>query len=296
MKRAKDFLISFIEKKHDNSPKPTERKVSFDIKPEIYSSEEVDKQMKTDVFQPPKKTKWMPNKKLQKEFDEKSKEVALIKSKKKKLEHLIYEKERIMKQYDTNMKSDEIEDKLEAMNLKNDIIEKQFAVENLEYEIKEAKNVGEDIITKWSEYVELATDFIQKNHLIGIVSPKDILNDNGIYLKAKVYMDECLTSVSKDRAKHKLALMDAYFDLSLAYNNSKGLFRKEFKQFSDDFSENSVDYLLYDKLDDNVGENMKKPQHGRDVNKINYKLTDNYKKNDKLLLESSELDVIEDEE
>jgi len=198
--------------------------------------------------------KWIPDDLLQLDYNKASKIIGEIPSLRHKLRD-INEKIAIQTKQIAQViekKGDNLDplDRFQLLELKQDLMKYENNKKDYTSRIEEIdKFTSNDVFERWGEYLLKAERFINSSNMLSqIISPTDILNSNGIYIKCKQLMDSAKFNSRKDDEISKLAILATYFDLQKIHENSRGIHLKDFTNMINGPVRNAQ-IELFDRLD-----------------------------------------------
>jgi len=199
--------------------------------------------------------RWTPDDVLYKKYEQASEVVGTIPAKLYRIKEARMKLESKKEQAQKILEKENLTpfDRLSALEIKQDCMQEEGKIDEQERELAKAQEiVDDDIFEQWAEYLQEAENFIKNTPEIrGIFTSRDILNSQGIYVKAKAIMDQVSLSVSGSKRKQdgleKLAKMSLFFDLENVHNNAKGIHLLDFQKFALEMGD--AQQHLFDRLD-----------------------------------------------
>jgi hypothetical protein len=200
---------------------------------------------------------WIPNGKLQAEYNVASKYVGTINQKRCKLKDAetklkIREEQIEMHKKKIDEEIDVAYNKWMILELKKDIYDYQKIINEMKSDIEACKKY-EDAINNWSDYLDSAHKFLEDNPELGtILNVSDLLNEDGIYFKARELIDRIqYTSLVDPNDLNKLLVFSKHFKSSTkSFQDLKGLADKH-KDLQLSFGQTNM--LEDSKIDDVAG-------------------------------------------
>ena len=198
---------------------------------------------------------WIPNDGLQNKYNDASKFVGQtpsikhkIKECQKKIDSLSADAKRILDREDTITGLD----RFHILEFKQDIMREEARMITLNLELEKASVFDDDpIFEDWSEYLMKAEAYLRNNPILQeVVGANDILNSQGIFVRAKQIMDSARYNPKTfDENINKIAILGTFINLDIVHKNARGQNLIEFTEF---FSNSGVQHAqleLFDRLD-----------------------------------------------
>ena len=171
------------------SPSPARIETPQKIETQLHLAKKEDRKIPEYIVQ------WTPDDSLQNKYNDASKFVGQtpsihykIKECQKKIDSLSADAKKVLSREDTPISG---LDRFHVLEFKQDIMREEAKMISLNLELEKASAFDNDsIFEDWSEYLMKAEAYLRANPILQeVVGANDILNSQGIYIRAKQLMD-----------------------------------------------------------------------------------------------------------
>ena len=232
------------------SPSPARIETPQKIETQLHLAKKEDRKIPEYIVQ------WTPDDSLQNKYNDASKFVGQtpsihykIKECQKKIDSLSADAKKVLSREDTPISG---LDRFHVLEFKQDIMREEAKMISLNLELEKASAFDNDsIFEDWSEYLMKAEAYLRANPILQeVVGANDILNSQGIYIRAKQLMDSARYSPkSVEENLNKLAILGTFISLEQVHKNARGQNLIEFTNFFSSSGVKNAQLELFDRLD-----------------------------------------------
>ncbi len=165
--------------------------------------------------------KWVPNDNLYKRYNNFLERVSEVNKQKNSQTKLITKSKQLMKQYNTESKSDDITLKIAASQTKQELFNVETKLRQSEAAVHKLETMDTKVLDEWNDYIEQARNFLIENQIDENINVNDILNTPTLFATMKKFMDGYYVTANYEKHLDTIVQLDTFFNVSNVKNTLK---------------------------------------------------------------------------